>query len=74
MVQSKGMSLLESSLNTLTGFIISLLVWEWYVVDAFDLSVTRGDNLMITFIFTAVSLVRGFMWRRLFVGLGDKDA
>lgn len=64
-MQSKRMSLLEASLNTASGFIVSLIVWHW-VCQWFGIPMPLGRNLEITGIFTVVSVARSYVWRRAF--------
>lgn len=64
--QSRAESLLEASLNTASGFIISLIVWRWVVAPTFGLPIDMGTNLLITGIFTVVSIARSYVWRRFF--------
>ena len=64
--QSQAQSLIESLLNIGSGFFISLGVWSWAIVPLFELPTTRGENLKITLIFTAVSVARSYCWRRVF--------
>lgn len=59
------MSLVEASLNTASGFIVSLIVWR-YVCQWFGIPMPIDRNLEITGIFTVVSIVRSYCWRRLF--------
>ena len=66
MKQSKLESLVEASLNTASGFIVSLLVWQWVVAPLFGLPVDWAMNFWITGIFTVVSILRSYIWRRLF--------
>jgi hypothetical protein len=66
-VQSRLSSLIEQVLNVASGFIISLIVWQT-VGPLMGYSVTLGDNLIITAIFTVVSIIRGYLWRRYFNG------
>ena len=66
MEQSKLASLIEAVLNTASGFIVSLLFWSWVVVPLWDLDVTMNENLVITACFTVISIVRGYVWRRVF--------
>jgi len=59
------MSGLESVVNIGSGFILSLIVWSIVApLYGFDGSLTR--NASICAIFTLVSLVRSYFWRRLF--------
>lgn len=64
-MQTRRSSLLEAFLNTFSGYVISvfvqLLVFPWY-----GINLSLGDNLAIVAIFTAVSIVRSYLWRRLF--------
>ena len=66
MKQSRLESLVEASLNTASGFIVSLLVWQWVVAPAFGLPVDWVMNFWITGIFTVVSILRSYLWRRFF--------
>lgn len=65
-MQTKTSSMVESLLNVGSGFIISLLVWSWVIVPVYNLDVDTNQNLEITFIFTVVSVIRGYFWRRYF--------
>lgn len=66
MSQSKTKSLVEQLLNIGSGFIVSLIVWIYIIAPIWNIDVTMSDNLNITLIFTAISVVRGYLWRRLF--------
>lgn len=65
MSQSRRFSLLEASLNTASGFIVSLIVWHW-VAKWYGIPMPLTTNLEITGIFTVVSIARSYLWRRLF--------
>ena len=60
-------SLLESLTNTAIGFVISLITWH-FVARAFGIPMPFGENLMITGIFTVVSIARQYVLRRAFNG------
>lgn len=64
-MQSRKHSLLEALLNTASGFITSLLT-QWLVFPWFNFSPSLRENLSITAIFTIVSIVRSYVWRRIF--------
>lgn len=64
-MQTKKFSLIESVSNTLIGFIISLLI-QLIIYPALGIPVTFSQNVIITFIFTAVSILRGYIVRRIF--------
>lgn len=66
--QSHWESFLESSLNVGSGFILALIVWKFIIVPLWGFDVNFSDNLVITGIFTVVSIARGYVWRRIFNG------
>lgn len=66
MSQTKTKSLVEQLLNIGSGFIVSLIVLAHIIAPTWSLDITMSDNLNITLIFTAISVVRGYLWRRLF--------
>jgi len=68
MTQSKLESALEQTLNVGSGFILSYVIWVTVITPVFDIQLSTSDNLTVTLIFTAVSLARGYIWRRLFNG------
>ena len=59
------MSLIELITNVVVGFLLALLA-QIAMFPLFGLAVSVADNLMISGIFTAVSLLRSFALRRLF--------
>jgi hypothetical protein len=59
--QSRTASLLETATHITIGFVIAL----WLTKELFP-QLSYTDNARITTIFTAVSLVRGFVIRRIF--------
>jgi membrane protein implicated in regulation of membrane protease activity len=64
-MQSRLESLLEAAANIATGMLVSFLlgmvVYPW-----FGFPVTPTQNAWIVVIFTAVSLLRSYLWRRWF--------
>lgn len=73
MKQSRWASFGETAFNTFLGFGLSLLL-QWLYFDVwlgFPLHIT--DNLTFALIMTAVSLKRGFLVRRLFEALLDRQ-
>lgn len=64
--QSRTTSLVETTLNTASGFALSLVAQWYFLVLVKGLPMTWGDNLEFAGIMTAVSIARGFAWRRLF--------
>lgn len=67
MKQDRIDSFFEAVTNTAVGFVISLITW-YFVADAMDIPVTWSQNLIITGIFTVVSIIRGYVLRRIFDG------
>ena len=63
--QSKLESLIESAINTGLGFLVAM-VTQILIYPLFDIDVTVGDQALLALIFTAVSLVRGYVVRRYF--------
>lgn len=66
MEQTKLESLLEASVNIVSGFIVSFLLWTYVVAPLWGLKMNTYDNLGIVLIFTVSSLLRGYIWRRFF--------
>ena len=70
MTQSRKHSLMESSLNTSSAFLISWLVL-WLVVPLFwPVHVGPGQSIGITGLFTIISVARNYFWRRYFNTIG----
>jgi hypothetical protein len=72
-MQSRLSSLIEQILNVGSGFLISLIVWMYVIVPIWDFEVTLTENLAITIIFTVVSVIRGYAWRRIFNRIHSKE-
>jgi len=66
MEQTRLESFVESALNTLSGYFISLAMWLFVVAPIWDVNVTVGSSLSITAIFTVSSMVRSYVIRRWF--------
>lgn len=68
MKQSKAMSLLETSLSTAIGFAVALIT-QLLVFPLFGFRPAFHENLLITLIFTVVSIARQYVLRRVFEAL-----
>ena len=68
MKQTRWMSLVEAVTNVLVGYGVAVAT-QWAVFPLFGLHATLQENLLIGLIFTAVSLVRSYVLRRVFEGL-----
>ena len=66
MQQSKLESALEQALNVGSGFILSYIIWITVITPVYDIQLSTSDNLTVTLIFTVASLLRGYIWRRVF--------
>lgn len=66
--QSRFESAIESVLNVGSGFILAMLIWQLIANPLYGYKITLLDNLGLTAIFTTISVVRGFLWRRFFEG------
>ena len=64
--QSKAESWLEATLNVASGYVLALVVWTYVIKPLWSLDVSLGDNVVITGIFTVVSVLRSYVWRRAF--------
>ena len=67
-MQSRWMSLVESAINIVVGYCLAVLT-QVLVFPMFGLSLSLGENLGIGAVFTAISLARSFVLRRIFNGL-----
>lgn len=65
--QSRKESLMESGLNVFSGWLISLVLWMFVIAPAFGIQSSLAESALINGIFTVISIVRGYFWRRLFV-------
>lgn len=64
-MQSKTHSLIESIANTVSGFLISVLIGEISYA-YYGIPVSTAQNLELTLIFTVASIIRSYAFRRLF--------
>jgi len=65
MTQSKNKSFIESIVQTIIGLGTSILI-QVILYPLLEITVSIGQNLIITFVFLAVSIIRGYLVRRLF--------
>lgn len=64
MKQSRLMSFIETAGSTLFGFVITLAA-QPLIYPLFGFHPTISDNLGLVTIFTALSVARGYVWRRI---------
>ena len=65
MTQSKRNSMIESLSNTAVGFAVSMCA-SLIIFPVFGHAFTVSQNIGITLIFTVLSIVRGYVVRRVF--------
>ena len=65
MAQSKRGSLIEAVTNTFVGYVLAVAT-QFAVFPVFGLQVGVVENLGLGLVFTAVSLIRSYLLRRLF--------
>lgn len=66
-MQTRLSSFIEQLFNVGSGFLVSLIVWEYFIKSALENGTLTIDNsIEITLIFTIISVFRGYLWRRLF--------
>ena len=65
MSQKPAHSLLETCLNTASGFVVSLAA-AMLVFPAFGVKSNAVQNFGITCVYTIISIARSYVWRRVF--------
>src|SRR3990167_11384530 len=69
MKQSRGTSLLKSVISTAVGlgvaFAANMIILPW-----FGLPISHSANLLLTTIYTAISIARGYLLERAFEAMG----
>lgn len=66
MQQSKLESLIETVLNTLSGYVVSYLAWIFIVGPALGKGHNMSEAFWTTNFFTVLSIARSYLWRRFF--------
>ena len=64
-MQNKKQSLIESITGTFIGLLTSFLI-QLFIYPFLKIPVSIGQNLIITLVFFIVSILRGYLVRRLF--------
>lgn len=80
-MQSKKGSITEACINVFSGMLIAFTISQLahtyegeiqkYIWKGFEWNVTAASSAMMTIVFTMVSVVRGYAWRRFFNKLGE---
>lgn len=67
MEQTKLESAIESTVNIATGFVVAYLVWMFIVPVLWPQHASSHSTAIgITFLFSTISWVRSYVWRRVF--------
>ena len=64
-MQSKKQSLIETLTSVFVGWLIGVIL-NLTVLPLFDYDITVTDSLLVSLIFTVVSVIRGYAVRRIF--------
>ena len=73
MQQSKLETLVETTLNIASGFVIAWLVWMYWVPIFWPMHTSSAAvGFGLTMLFTVTSFIRSYLWRRFFNDLGGK--
>ncbi len=64
-MQSKKQSLIETLTSVFVGWLIGVIL-NLTVLPLFDYNITVTDSLLVSLIFTAVSVIRSYIIRRFF--------
>jgi hypothetical protein len=67
--QSRGTSLLKSVVSTGVGFIVAYVA-NMIILPLFGLPISHSANLLLTTIYTVISIARGYALERFFEALG----
>jgi hypothetical protein len=65
MPQSRTQSLIESTLNTLSGFAITMLA-QSIIYPLYNIQTSFTINFSLAVWFTLLSIIRSYLWRRAF--------
>jgi len=64
-MQSKRESIVEVIINVFVGYILNLLI-QITLFPFFDIHISISDNMLLTLLFTTISMIRGYLIRRFF--------
>lgn len=65
-MQTKKHSLIESITNVFSGLLISWLAWHLIISPIFKIYPNNTDIVLISIIFTILSIIRSYFIRRIF--------
>jgi len=65
-MQSKLHSLFEAIINVGSGLLLSIATWKLIITPIFGIEANNSQVVLISAIFTILSILRSYFWRRLF--------
>ena len=68
-MQTRTVSAIETTLNIGSGMLVALFL-TYYILPMWGYQYSATQAVEITMLYTAVSWVRSFLWRRFFNGKG----
>lgn len=74
MKQPRQFSLLEAVVSTVVGFGVTLVTWRLVIKPVFGIGGEWSGDLAVVTIFTALSIVRGYLVRRAFDAAHNRGA
>lgn len=69
-MQTRRASAIEVCTGTAAAFLLSVGVGQYLIYPLYDIHPALSTNFILTGWFTVISIVRGYLWRRLFNWLG----
>lgn len=64
-MQTKTQSLIEATVNSVSGYLLAVLT-QFLLFPFFGIHIPLGQNFVLAFIFTIISIARSYVVRRLF--------
>lgn len=65
-MQSRIGSMIEVAFNYASGILIAWCVWTWVATPVFHIHAPAHTGIGVVALFTGVSIVRSYAWRRFF--------
>ena len=60
--QSRAGSAVESAVNIGSGYVLSWMLWRYVAAPMFEIETSAAEQHGICLLFTALSLVRSYLW------------
>lgn len=65
-MQTRRNSLIEAIFNTFLGLVVSWMTWKIIITPIFKIYPSNKEIILISAIFTIISIIRSYLVRRLF--------